>query len=192
MTTVTKGAQHTGKTFFEMMKTRFREEMEDRREMHLQVGRTIVALSDIEQYLAAFFAMFSLPVPEVKSEKMFYAAHNFSRKLELVDYAVKRSPETDLHKPWNEISERIKQQKVIRNIAAHASLYFKQEKGAARSKAIISGASVGSGAKALELGIPDVKKAADELEDIKSGLLKFYSPTLRTIIHARNIPLDPM
>jgi hypothetical protein len=188
MATVTKGTQHTGDTFFEMMQRRFREEQEDRREMHLQVGRTIVALSDIEQYLASFFVLFSLPIPELKSEKMFYASHHFSRKLELVDYAAKRSPEAELHKPWSEISERIKQQKLIRNIAAHASLYFKQEKGAPRAKALIVGQAVGS--KRPELGIPDVKKAADELEDIKRALMRFLTPTIRAITKARNVPLD--
>ena len=186
---VEKGTQHTGETFFEMMMQRFREEQEDRREMHLQVGRTIVALSDIEQYLEGMFEMLSLPMPIKQSEKMFYGTQSFTRRLELVDYAASRSTETELHEPWEDLSERIKRQKVVRNIAAHASIHFRQEKGQ-RAKALIVAWSQSSKGKMQELGVPDVKKAADELEDIKKTLAKLYSRTIRVVVKARNIPLD--
>src|ERR1700730_8680730 len=133
---VIKGQQHTGDTFFAMMERRFAEEREDRREMHLQVGRTIVALSDIEQYLDGLFAILSLPTPPQRSEKMFYNTQSFARRLELVDYAAQRSGETELHEPWENLSARIKMQKVVRNIAAHASIHFRQEKGGGRAKAL--------------------------------------------------------
>ena len=191
MSTVKRGTQHTGDTFFAMMEQRFQEELEDRREMHLHVGRTIVALSDIERYLAAIFSMFGLPLDEEQSEKMFYAAGSFTRRLELVDYAARRSPEKELHAPWEALSQRIKRQKLVRNIAAHASLEFRQQKGGARAKAIISGKSRGGG-KEQELGIDDVTKAADELEVIRGDLMKYFTKGVRTIIKARNIPLDPL
>jgi hypothetical protein len=187
---VIKGEHYTGNDFFEMMKRRFREEQQDRNEMHLQVGRTIVSLSDIEQYLESFFALFSLPMQEEESRRIFYGTRNFSQKLELVDYAVFRSGEKELHDPWNKLSERIKQQKVVRNLAAHASVYFKQERGTPRSRAVISASSHGGSGKSKELGIPDVKRAADELEAIKHDLIKFLSSTIRVITKARNIPVN--
>ncbi|WP_234682999.1 hypothetical protein [Bradyrhizobium monzae] len=101
---VTKAEHYEGNDFFEMMKRRFREELQDRSEMHLQVGRTIVALSDIEEYLASFFVIFSLPVPEEESERIFYCHQNFTRKLEIVDYAVLRSAETELRDHWKKLS----------------------------------------------------------------------------------------
>ncbi|WP_407112297.1 hypothetical protein [Bradyrhizobium sp. LMG 9283] len=186
---VTKNEDYEGEDFFEMMKRRFREELEDRSEMHLQVGRTIVALSDIERHLETFFALFSLPIPEVESVRIFRGTQNFSRKLELVDYAVLRSDEKQLHGPCNKLSERIKQQKVVRNLAAHASIYFRQVRGA-RSRAVISASSYNERGKSKELGIPDVKRAADELEAISRDLIMFFSPTLRVIVKARNIPVE--
>ncbi|GMP02782.1 hypothetical protein [Bradyrhizobium sp. TM239] len=188
---VTKTEHYVGNDFFEMMKRRFKEELEDRSEMHLQVGRTIVALSDIEQRLEMVFALFSLPISEERSVRTFHGTQNFNRKLELVDYAVLRSGERELHAPWNELSERIKQQKVVRNLAAHASIYFRQEKGARRSRAVISASSYGERGKSKELGIPDVKRAADELEAIARDIIRFFSPTLRAITKARNITVDP-
>lgn len=188
---VIKGEHYTGDDFFEMMKRRFKEELEDRGEMYLQVGRTIVALSDIEQYLVSFFALFSLPIPEEESERIFYRSQNFNRKLELVDYAVLRSSEAELRDPWNKLSERVKQQKVVRNIAAHASIYFRQERGARRSRAVISASSRDGGGKSRELGIPDVKSAADELEAITRDFRMFLNTAIRVITRARDTPVDP-
>ncbi|ABD88341.1 hypothetical protein [Rhodopseudomonas palustris] len=186
---VAKGQHHDASDFVQMMSRRFKEELEDRSEMHLQVGRTIVALSDIEQYLESFFALFSLPMAEEQSSRMFYSKQNFSSKLGLVDYAMLRSAEKELHKPWIELSERIKQQKVVRNLAAHASIHFKSEKGATRSRVVISASSQGGNSK-NELGIPDVRKAADELEAIKRDMIKFFNRALRVITNARNIDVE--
>jgi hypothetical protein len=172
------------------MTRRFKQEMEDRSEMHLQVGRAIVTLSEIEGFLAAFFALFSLPMKEEETAGMFYAAQNFNQRLELVDYAVDRSPEIELKKEWATLSARIRQQKFVRNITAHASIEYTQRKDAGST--IVIAQSKGGDSKRKELTINDVRKAADELADIYRQLRMYLNKCIRVIVKSRNIPLDDL
>ena len=55
---------------------------------------------------------------------------------------------------------------------------------------MISASSRGDGGKSKELGIPDVKGAADELEAITRGLRMFLNKAIRVITKARNIPVE--
>jgi hypothetical protein len=158
------------------------EQERDRTEMFLQVGRAIVTLSEIEEYMAEIFMVLSEPMSNRDSAAIFYEVQNLSHKLKLVGYAVTKRCWPDGQKRWPELSGRILAQKFVRNVAAHASLEFKQQKGEAKTWRVMLGTqAMDKTHKKSEFEIEDMKKAADELQGIQAAVKSFLIHALRHI-----------
>lgn len=140
--------------------------------MYLQVGRAIVTLSEIKEYLAEMFVLLSKPMSEAQAAKMFYEVQNIAHKIKLLDYAVMRSSWKDGHAKWAKLSARISKQKFVRNVAAHASLEFKQDKENKGWRISLGTQARDNEHRKTDFEIQDVKAAADELVDIHSSIRK--------------------
>jgi hypothetical protein len=170
--------------FFRDLIERDRQEKFDRSEMYLQVGRAIVALSEVEEILAEIFVFLSAPMPEARSAKMFYSVQNIAHKIELVDWAMMHSPSAKDKERWRKLSSRVVKQKMVRNTAAHASVQFQREKESKKWRISIGTQARDPRAK-RDLAIADVKAAADDLHDIWIEMRRFLMRLVQASENAR-------
>lgn len=147
-----------------------------RNELFKQVGRVIVTLSEIENLMATAFLCVSQHMTLVESTDLFYSFRGFDQRLRLVGYAIAQNDWGGELEAWNALSKRIEDQRIVRNLAAHNGLSFKEDKKAGKRIATLS--SVSFKKKKSEIDLVDLKKAADALEAIEADMHVFVEQLL--------------
>jgi len=160
---------------------RLDETERDKSDMYHEVGKAIVNLSVIEEYMAGIFVTLSGPMKEAEAATLFYESQNIAHKIKLVGYALMRSGWTKGASEWPSLSAKIGKQKFVRNMAAHASLGFTQTKEAKGWKVMLTNQELDRKHKRTELEITDMKTAADELDELRRVMQKFLIRALRHV-----------
>jgi hypothetical protein len=160
---------------------RLEEQEQDKKEMYHQVGKAIVNLSIIEEFMADLFVTLSRPMTQTKAADMFYESQNLNHKIKLVDYAMMRSEFEYGKKYWPALSAQISKQKFVRNTAAHASIGYTQQKRGERWRISLTTQELNKKHRAQVLEIDDMKVAANELNDMRSQMHKMLIQALRHI-----------
>jgi hypothetical protein len=155
----------------------FEESQRNKREMYLEVGRAIVSLSIIEEYMAAAFVVLSRPMSEKQAGARFYNSQSINDKLKLLGGAVVKSDWSAGKQKWPPLSAKISSQKWVRNEAAHSSLGFRYEK-AARKWHIKLQRQEFDKKKSPGFEISDVRSAAMDLEELSRIMQKFLIQTI--------------
>lgn len=157
----------------------FKQHEREKDEMYLEVGKAIVNLSVIEEYMASVFVILSRPMAEDAAAAMFYESQNMAHKLKLVGYAVMRTDWAAGKRDWPTLSAKIGKQRFVRNLAAHASMGFTLEKDGKRWRLSLATQELDKKHKRTELKIADMKASADELDDLRRLIQEFLIRTLR-------------
>ena len=156
----------------------FEQQERDKHDMYLEVGRAIVSLSVIEEFMAAAFVALSKPMAEDQAGAMFYECQNITHKLKLLDYAVMKSEWAAGKEKWPSLSAKIAKQIWMRNDAAHSSLGFRYEKNAKKWHIKLQRQEFDRKKKEKDLEIADVQASAIELQELCGVMRKFVVQTL--------------
>jgi hypothetical protein len=92
----------------------------ERRELFEEVGRAIVSLSDIENWLVNIAYIVSLTeTPGMEVPNMFYAILGFEKRLQFADLIVELEATDDAKARWKKITSALHEHRGIRNLVAH-------------------------------------------------------------------------
>jgi hypothetical protein len=141
--------------------------------LYKEVGRAIVALSNIENLMAMAFISVTQGMTREEAAELFYSYRDFDQKFKLVSYAIRQNDFGDEFAAWERLSEKLQQHKFVRNLAAHQGMQFKEDNTSGDRKVILKAPWFKKRSKAKELEILDVKKSADGLEAIQMEMWEF-------------------
>lgn len=147
-----------------------------RNELFKQVGRVIVTLSEIENLMATAFLCVSQRMTFEESTELFYSFRGFDQRFKLVGYAIAQNDWGGELAAWNALSKRVEGQRVVRNLAAHNGLSFKEDKKGGKRIATLTSSSFNK--KKSEIDLIDLKKSADSLESIEADMHLFVEQLL--------------
>jgi hypothetical protein len=155
---------------------------DNRDELYWQVGRALVSLSELEQYLAEVFIYLNGAIPEEHSAKLFYGAEGFADKVRLIDIAVLKECSEGARTGWAHISRQITRHRFLRNIAAHSSVRFIQEETPDRRISLVNQArNKWSSSKKRSLEIQDFGKTLNQLDLIVRSVRRFSGILVRDL-----------
>jgi hypothetical protein len=88
-------------------------------EIFAEVGRAIVNLSDIENWISSIYHEYCNPLSTSQSMPVFYEQAGFDRKLKLADLIVRLKAEKKHKEKWIKIIAGLDEHRLIRNLIAH-------------------------------------------------------------------------
>lgn len=136
----------------------------------------IVTLSEIENLMAMAFICVSQRMTVEESAKLFYSYHGFDQRFKLVGYAIAQNDWGGELESWETLSKRVQEQRVVRNLAAHQSVEFRDDKANGKRMAVLASPTFGKQRK--EVDTIDLKKAADVLGGIEADMHAFVENLL--------------
>jgi hypothetical protein len=145
-----------------------------RDELFREAGRAIVALSNIENYLALIFAVLSVPVSSKVALDLFYEARTFERRINLVDFIVRKENKQNEVTSWEAIFKRLKTHKGVRNLIAHQGLFRGESDALGNKAAFLRSPWYKASKRSKHLGIKDVMVTADALERIADDVWQLF------------------
>jgi hypothetical protein len=149
------------------------EEEAAKGELFKEVGRAIVMLSNIEELLAVVFMIVSNKISQSEAANLFYGFNTFEQRFRLVGYAVAHNDWGGELEAWNRFSHRLSEKKSVRNLLAHQGLLMKKPTDGGSLSLSLTPPRYMSGRKGRMLELKEIKRAADDLEELHKELWSF-------------------
>jgi hypothetical protein len=146
-------------------------EEREKRELHEQVGRAIVELSNAEDLLAVIFCVLSIPVLVDRSKKTFASQGSFEKKLDLVDFLVRMANHPKEKELWFELHAELNNHRGVRNLVAHQRRFTQRSPDSPEVEVSLTPLFYKKESKGLRTS--EIKATADELEKINRRLWSF-------------------
>ncbi|MBN8934988.1 MAG: hypothetical protein J0I13_01480 [Rhizobiales bacterium] len=135
-----------------------------RENMWREVGRAVVAISDIERVLAAICIRLS-PASEREAVDIFMSDRMFASRLRFLTYLVARWNDPKLSLRWASIERKLQSHKRIRNLVAHQGMIEGEPDNLGLPQVCLHPLSLKRGGK--KLTAKDIKATADMLQKLK-------------------------
>jgi hypothetical protein len=161
----------------ERAKKRRRAASQARRKILFEVGRTIVALSNIENWVSSLYHDYCETLSSTTSMEIFHAQGGIEKKIKLTNLIVEMRAETQHQERWQKIIGGFDKARLVRNLIAHYGLYvdpIKDKPAAYLSPPWLKFTKDGRRTGAV-ISLAEVRAAADALEKIEGELEAFWN-----------------
>lgn len=157
--------------------------------LHKEVGRVVVALSELESSLALLFMVASAPVPIKKCLDLFHSQQSLDKKLKLIDFSMNLSVTETESGEWHKIHSEIGKNKNIRNNAAHQHSWIDEDEDSGVVRAFLGPVAGLGDRNGKEIDAHELEEAAISINDVRLAVarLTFDIAERKNIL---NIDLD--